>query len=80
MYTLSITGDDIDRIPVIIPRKKILYQKRIKNSHKIHNIEVKSIGPGNFCGWNIDKNERFLLGDFTITHNTRLLGGKDAAS
>jgi len=80
IYTLSITGDDIDRIPVKIPRKKILYQKRMKNSHKIHNIEVKSIGPGNFCGWNIDKNERFLLGDFTITHNTRLLGGKDSAS
>ena len=28
----------------------------------------------------IDSNERFLLADFTITHNTRLRGGKDAAS
>jgi DNA gyrase/topoisomerase IV subunit B len=45
-----------------------------------HQIEIKSIGRGPFCGWNIDKNERFLLGDFTITHNTRLQGGKDSAS
>ena len=45
-----------------------------------HKIEIKSIGRGAFCGWNIDKNERFLLGDFTITHNTRLQGGKDSAS
>ncbi|NDG64232.1 MAG: hypothetical protein EBY29_12335 [Planctomycetes bacterium] len=46
----------------------------------MHKIEIKSIGRGPFCGWNIDKNERFLLGDFTITHNTRLQGGKDSAS
>ena len=31
----------------------------------VHNIKVRSIGQGEFCGWNIDKNERFsLLGDF----------------
>ena len=80
MYTLSITGDNIHEIPVKLPRKQIIEQKRIKNSHKIHNIEINHIGKGPFCGWNIDKNERFLLGDFTITHNTRLQGGKDAAS
>ena len=80
IYTLSISGDNIDKIPVKVPRKQIINQKRITNHHKVHNIEVTSIGQGPFCGWNIDKNERFLLGDFTITHNTRLIGGKDAAS
>jgi DNA gyrase/topoisomerase IV subunit B len=80
IYTLSISGDNINKIPVKVPRKQIINQKRITNHHKVHNIEVTSIGQGSFCGWNIDKNERFLLGDFTITHNTRLLGGKDAAS
>ena len=80
IYTLSITGDNIHEIPVKLPRKQIINQKRIKNSHKIHNIEINYIGKGPFCGWNIDKNERFLLGDFTITHNTRIMGGKDSAS
>ena len=80
ILTLSIIGEDLDRIPVKLPRKQINNQIRLKNTHKIHNIEIKSIGQGMFCGWNIDKNERFLLGDFTITHNTRLLGGKDSAS
>ena len=80
ILTLSIIGEDLDRIPVKLPRKQINNQIRLKNTHKIHNIEIKSIGQGKFCGWNIDKNERFLLGDFTITHNTRLLGGKDSAS
>ena len=79
MFTLCITGDNIDKIPVKLPRKQIHNQVRIKNCWS-HNIKIKSIGRGPFCGWNIDKNERFLLGDFTITHNTRLQGGKDSAS
>jgi len=80
IYTLSIIGNNIDRIPVQVERKKIILQERIKNTYKVHNIKINSIGRGKFCGWNIDKNERFLLGDFTITHNTRIKGGKDAAS
>ena len=79
MFELSITGDNIHKIPVKLPRKQIPYQNRMKNCGT-HKIEIKSIGRGAFCGWNIDKNERFLLGDFTITHNTRLSGGKDSAS
>jgi hypothetical protein len=80
MFELSITGDNIHKIPVKLPRKQISFQNRIKNNCGAHKIEIKSIGRGAFCGWNIDKNERFLLGDFTITHNTRLSGGKDSAS
>ena len=80
MFELSITGDNIHKIPVKLPRKQISFQKRIKNNCGAHKIEIKSIGRGAFCGWNIDQNERFLLGDFTITHNTRLSGGKDSAS
>jgi DNA topoisomerase-2 len=79
MFELFITGDNIHKIPVKLPRKQIPYQIRMKNCGA-HKIEIKSIGRGAFCGWNIDKNERFLLGDFTITHNTRLSGGKDSAS
>lgn len=79
IYSLLITGDNIDKIPVKVLRKQIQNQTRTTN-YASHNIKIKSIGCGAFCGWNIDKNERFLLGDFTITHNTRLHGGQDSAS
>jgi DNA gyrase/topoisomerase IV subunit B len=79
IYSLLITGDNIDKIPVKVLRKQIQNQTRTTN-YASHNIKIKSIGCGAFCGWNIDKNERFLLGDFTITHNTRLHGGDDSAS
>lgn len=54
----------------------------IESSEKIvySRIKVRSVGKGPYCGWYIDSNERFLLGDFTVTHNTRNLGGTDAAS
>ena len=42
-------------------------------------IRIESVDVGMYYGWYIDGNERFLLGDFTCTHNTRFEGGKDAA-
>ena len=80
MFELSITGN-IRKIPVKTPRYQLTSRRAVSdNNWMSHKIEIKSIGRGPFCGWNIDKNERFLLGDFTITHNTRLQGGKDSAS
>ena len=43
-------------------------------------IDVEYSGKGDFVGWSVDGNERFLLGDYTVTHNSRLSGGDDAAS
>ncbi len=43
-------------------------------------VRVDKLGHGPFCGWQVDGNERFLLADFTVTHNSRLQGGKDAGS
>jgi DNA gyrase/topoisomerase IV subunit B len=79
MSTLHISGYNLEKIPVKLERKKITRDRRITNC-MYHGINVNYIGKGEYCGWNIDKNERFLLGDFTITHNTRITGGKDSAS
>lgn len=35
-------------------------------------IQVESVGEGDYYGFVIDGNRRFLLGDFTITHNTMM--------
>jgi DNA gyrase/topoisomerase IV subunit B len=53
---------------------------RILDTEQLYSrIKVKHIGMGPYCGWYLDSNERFLLGDFTVTHNTRNFGGEDAA-
>lgn len=80
MTSLFIYGDNINEIPTRLPRKKIEYKKnRIRDPYSI-SFTVKNIGENKFCGWSIDGNERFLLGDFTITHNSRLAAGNDASS
>ena len=80
MYTLEITGINLNKIPVKLSRKKILEKQDLSRNAMTHHIDVEYVGKGDFCGWEIDGNERFLLADFTITHNTRLQGGKDSAS
>ena len=38
-------------------------------------IEIKSIGEGEYCGFTLNGNERFVLADWTITHNTAIAKG-----
>lgn len=81
MMTLRIIGENINEIPTLIKRKQIKFSKE-RESKTIHytKFTVTSLGQGEFYGWSIDKNERFLLGNFIVTHNSRLMGGKDHAS
>ena len=76
--SVVIYGNGLEKIPVKINRKKIKYDNCKKINHLKFNIEC--IGKEKFNGWMIDKNERFLLGNFIVTHNSRLQGGSDAAS
>lgn len=76
VYVLVMFGENINKLNLIIPRSLYVGNEPLLSS----DIEVKSVGKGLYVGWYIDGNERFLLGDGTITHNTRLMGGKDAAS
>jgi hypothetical protein len=81
MKSLNIYGPDLYRIPVKLPRKKFNKTGDVKRATKHYStFTIESLGKGEFYGWSIDKNERFLLGDFTVTHNSRSMGGKDAAS
>ena len=78
--SLLIYGNNIDEIPTRLHRKKIIFLKeRTFNSYNV-GFTIKAIGKGEFYGWSIDNNERFLLSDFTITHNSRIHGGKDSSS
>ena len=54
------------KIPILLERKKC---SNMKETH-YSSIKVKEIGKGKYNGFVIDKNHRFLLGDFTVTHNS----------
>lgn len=67
-YSISISGNT-NIIPVKVKRKKAKERKRIKTVLRTE-FWIEEIGVGKWYGFKVDKDERFLLGDFTITHNS----------
>jgi len=72
---LVISGNNLNTIPTKI--KKI---DNINHNDNLYDFTIKYLGKNKFNGWQVDKNERFLLGNFIITHNSRIKNGKDFAS
>lgn len=69
-FSCSISGD-VDRIPCRIERKKANPRLQKKNVLNV-GIKVEPVGEGDYYGFTIDGDHLFLLGDFTVTHNTVL--------
>jgi hypothetical protein len=68
-FRVSISGD-CSIIPCRIPRKRAAKRTQSK-SVLVTGITVEGIGEGEYFGFEIDGPDRlFLLGDFTVTHNT----------
>lgn len=63
---------DCDRIPVKIERKKAPPRSQIKDV-LVTGFKVEPIGEGEYFGFQVDGNNRFLLGDFTVTHNSLMM-------
>lgn len=62
-------GEGIKDVPSILHREKFSQQKQMKDA-LLTSIDVEHVGYGDYVGFVIDGNRRFLLGDFTVTHNT----------
>jgi len=68
---IYITGDNLSEIPTRLVRKQA---KKVEKQRyqDLTEISVERLGVGDYYGFEIDGNHRFLLGDFTVTHNTSL--------
>ncbi|MFZ4411470.1 MAG: DnaB-like helicase C-terminal domain-containing protein [Bacteroidales bacterium] len=71
-HRLYISGDNLNEIPTKLERKKAPAQNR-QRFQDLTEIEVGPIGIGEYFGFELDGNHRYLLGDFTVTHNTSLV-------
>ena len=67
-FRITISGY-IDEIPVKIYRKKAKERKQKKNV-LVTGFKVIEKPEDNYYGFTLDNNHRFLLGDFTVSHNT----------
>lgn len=68
-YRCTISGKGVEDVPCKIRRKVIeprLQKKNVLNT----GIRVEKLDVDQYFGFEIDGNRRFVLGDFTVTHNT----------
>lgn len=65
-YRLSISGD-LDSLPLVRlkPQKRSQVKDVLRTGWK-----AEPIGQGDYYGFTLSRDGRFLLGDFTVTHNT----------
>lgn len=73
-WRIQISGD-LDRIPCRVARKRARSRRQVKRVGVI-GWRVETLPPGPFCGFELDEDGRFLLGDFTVTHNTTVITAK----
>lgn len=67
---IIIYGNNLDKIPTQCKRKKARKRKQIKNPLMNH-IKIKSQGIGEYFGFELDGNHRFILDNFIVTHNSK---------
>jgi hypothetical protein len=64
-YQINISGN-ICEIPTLINRKKCVSSTQ----NRLHtSIQVSEIGLGEYFGWKVDCNSKFVLNDFTTSRN-----------
>jgi len=67
---IYISGYNLYDIPSRIFRKKIKNNTLSKNNSLLYKISIKLNGKNNYYGFELNGNGRYVLGDFSVTHNT----------
>ena len=64
-------GGDIDNLPIRIERKRIAAKVNKNKDWRRTRVDIEPIGIGEYYGFELDGDHLFMLGDGTVTHNTR---------
>lgn len=67
-YRVSISGH-LNEIPTQVPRKQALARKQKKNVLRT-GFKVELLPEDDYFGFEVDGDHLYLLGDFTVTHNS----------
>lgn len=68
-FRVGISGD-CSKIPVRVERRKCPKRSDWKDLSVTGIKEIRSVGKQDYYGWTTDGNHRYVLGDFTVTHNS----------
>jgi len=68
-YCINISGEGVQDIPTLLPRKKCAAPETRNTARSTGYITIEESEEDDFVGFEIDGNQRFLINDFTVTHN-----------
>lgn len=69
-YRICIYGNGVENIPTLLSSKQATFRRQRPSDNLVTGITVKHVGTGEYYGFTLDGNNRYVLGDFTVTHNT----------
>lgn len=68
-YRMHISGAGLEDLPMVLERKKA--KSRVLSRNVLHyGFDVEPLEEDDYFGFMVDANHRYLLGDFTATHNS----------
>lgn len=67
-HRITLSGD-LAEVPCLVPRRQCAERRQIKRVN-CTGFDAIPLGEGEYFGFTLDGDGRFLLGDFTVTHNT----------
>jgi DNA topoisomerase II len=68
-YKINISGNDLENIPTKLPRKKCCSTISNNMSKSTGYLTITPTKDDDYIGIEIDGNKRFIINDFTVTHN-----------
>ncbi len=68
---ICVYGSGLEEIPLLCKRKISTKRKQIKDALS-YRLNIQKLEVDDYYGFEIDGNKRFVLGDFTVTHNTSI--------
>lgn len=68
-WSITISCNNGESIPCLIKRKQKVFANKVCDCLN-SSIEIEKLEVGDYYGFTLDGDRMFLLGDFTVTHNT----------
>ncbi len=69
-YNRLLISGKTEKIPTLLPRKKAI---RSVGKHKratIHGFKIEKYGIDDYCGFQVDVDNLYIMGNFIVTHNS----------
>lgn len=71
-HSILLSGPQLADVPCKIKRKKYVLNEAAANKTLMTGIKITEDGVGDYVGFTLDDNQRHLLIDFTVSHNSTL--------